>query len=296
MRDQGRLRLEPALEHRNAARRCATAVDRRCAGWRSPTTSSASARSSWTASGARSGPAGNTRPLPMPRLPSTTTIDRSLISEGFWNPSSMTITLAPTASMAPATRSRATIVGASRASSSGSSPTSDARCRAGIDPHRSGVAAAIAAGEKKRPLRRTDQQPRHRKRGRRLARAAEGEIADAEHRHLGLAARPPERLRSDRAIAGGQRRKQRGGDARAAPPERRLTHRPTGARAEAAPDRDRAPASVRSSAPASVSMALSAASATAWRAGASLSQAPTRTASLPASATCSAAPAASSAE
>ena len=78
----------------------------------------------------RSGPAGTDRPLPMPKPPSKTKKDRSLYNPGFWKPSSMTITSAPDrrAFCAPATRSGLTMTGARRASSSGSSPTSDAVC------------------------------------------------------------------------------------------------------------------------------------------------------------------------
>lgn len=56
--------------------------------------------------------------------------DKSLYNPGFWNPSSMTMTSAPDlrAFCAPATRSGLTMTGARRASSSGSSPTSDAVC------------------------------------------------------------------------------------------------------------------------------------------------------------------------
>ena len=98
-----------------------------------PITRTACAWPSCASSGARSGPAGNTEPLPTPRRPSTTTIDRSFCSDGFWKPSSMMTMSAPAAraASAPATRSRATITGADRASSNGSSPTSAARCLAG---------------------------------------------------------------------------------------------------------------------------------------------------------------------
>ena len=71
-------------------------------------------------------PGGKHAPLPMPRRPSTTAMVKSLASEAFCKPSSMITTLAPAAAAAcaPATRSRATMVGATRASSSASSPTS----------------------------------------------------------------------------------------------------------------------------------------------------------------------------
>ena len=58
--------------------------------------------------GARSGPAGTMWPSPMPRRPSRTTMVRSLVSEAFCNPSSITTTPAPAncANFAPATRLR----------------------------------------------------------------------------------------------------------------------------------------------------------------------------------------------
>ena len=51
--------------------------------------------SSCGSSGARSGPAGITRPLPMPRAVDHQNCERSLASDGFWKPSSITMTLAP---------------------------------------------------------------------------------------------------------------------------------------------------------------------------------------------------------
>ena len=61
----------------------------------------------------------------MPRLPSITASVKSLAIEPFCKPSSITTTLAPfaRANSAPATRSRAMMVGAARASSNASSPT-----------------------------------------------------------------------------------------------------------------------------------------------------------------------------
>ena len=92
-----------------------------------------SARARPVATGSRSGPAGRHNPLPKPRAASTTTIDRSLATPGFWNPSSSRIARAPaaTAARAPAARSRAIQVGPKAARSSGSSPTSAAVWRRG---------------------------------------------------------------------------------------------------------------------------------------------------------------------
>jgi hypothetical protein len=80
----------------------------------SPITRTASMAGHWASSGALRGPAGRGRPLPTPAHPSTTAIARSLTREGFCNPSSMTMTSAPSASAmaAPAGRSRETMVGA----------------------------------------------------------------------------------------------------------------------------------------------------------------------------------------
>jgi hypothetical protein len=88
-----------------------------------------SARARPVSTGSRSGPAGSTRPLPKPRWASTTTIERSWASTGFWNPSSsrMTSAPAPAAARAPASLSLATQVFAKAARSSASSPVSDAR-------------------------------------------------------------------------------------------------------------------------------------------------------------------------
>ena len=85
-----RIRLEPAVEHRQALR--ARGRDARSpAGARADHQQRLRRGASWLSSGARSGPAGNTVPLPMPRRPSTTRIERSLCSAGFWKPSSITI-------------------------------------------------------------------------------------------------------------------------------------------------------------------------------------------------------------
>jgi hypothetical protein len=71
-------------------------------------------------------------------------MERSLASDGFWKPSSITMTLAPRAfaCCAPGTRAAATIVGATRASSSGSSPTCAAVCAASTAPARQQPAVA----------------------------------------------------------------------------------------------------------------------------------------------------------
>jgi hypothetical protein len=99
----------------------------------SPIRTNRSASASPCATGTRNGPAGSTRPFPNPVSPSITTMRSDLTRVGFCSPSSMTITSAParTALSAPAGRSRATIVGATAASRSGSSPTWPASCASG---------------------------------------------------------------------------------------------------------------------------------------------------------------------
>ncbi len=83
------------------------------------------------ASGARSGPAGNTLPLPKPRRASITSSERSLYSDGslkavIHHDDGGALRLR--GGGARDTVARETIVGAARASSSGSSPTSADLC------------------------------------------------------------------------------------------------------------------------------------------------------------------------
>src|SRR2546421_124204 len=54
-----------------------------------------------------------------------------------------------------------------------------------LDNDRPGNSPAVAARKEKRPLARDDQQPRDRDRRGRLARAAHGQIADADYRNAG---------------------------------------------------------------------------------------------------------------
>ena len=119
-----------------------------------PTTTSACAHASCAASGARNGPAGITRPLPRPRRASTTSTARSLVSDGFWKPSSITITLAPADD-----RGRSPL-GTRARHDGGRDPGQQERLvpdLAGamafrIDPQRAGQLPAITAGEERRPL------------------------------------------------------------------------------------------------------------------------------------------------
>ena len=170
-------------------------------------------------------------PLPIPTSASTQTSDRSLASQGFWKPSSMMIRSTPSSrrSRAPAARSRPTTVGAAAARRSGSSPTASAPCVARIDEERPLGRAAIAAGEEARLQSAALGDPRQRQRGRRLAGAADDEIADADHRHrraeawrAGSCARPRPARRAWRpARAPAQRRCVRAATRRRAPRSRR---------------------------------------------------------------------------
>ena len=64
----------------------------------------------------------------------------------------------------------------------------------GIDTHRPGQASAVAAAQEEKAFVRRKKEVPDRERRRRLARAADGEIADADHRHPDAA--PLERMRS----------------------------------------------------------------------------------------------------
>ena len=88
-----------------------------------------------------------------------------------------------------------------------------------------GNLAAIAAAEKDHPPPGIDQHPRQGERGRCLAGAADGEIADADHRHAGRCAAACHAIGGDGAIGGGKGRQRQGFEACIAPPERGFTHR-----------------------------------------------------------------------
>ena len=128
----------------------------------------------------------------MPRRPSTTAKVKSLASDAFCKPSSMMMTLAPP-------RERRLRAGDAVACDDGRRHArqqqrlvADLRGRVGmrIDHFRTGEAAAIAAAQTKRPLAGRLQHFGEHHRGRRLAGAAEREIADAQHRHAGARALP----------------------------------------------------------------------------------------------------------
>ena len=97
-----------------------------------------------------------------------------------------------------------------------------------VDPHRPGEPSAIAAREKERAVACPDENMRDSDGGRRLAAAADGEVADAQDRHGG----PMPRLRHppcrDQAIGGAGRGEEPRGGTVASPPETGLTHRRRG--------------------------------------------------------------------
>ena len=84
------------------------------------------------------------------------------------------------------------------------------RCRAGSTCTGPGERAAIAAAEHERPPSGRGQNLRDRNRRRRLAGAARGQVADADDRDAGGASRLRHPPRRDRAVDGGQRRQQAG--------------------------------------------------------------------------------------
>ena len=91
------------------------------------------------------------------------------------------------AASAPAARSRATIAGAYRANSSGSSPTSAERWRGGIDAYGTGECNAIATTEHDWPSASRRQNLRDGNRRRCLAGAAERQVADTKNGNAGRA-------------------------------------------------------------------------------------------------------------
>ena len=143
-------------------------------------------------------------PLPMPRRPSTTTIARFLASDGILQ----SVVHHDDVGAGELRQFRAG--DAVARDDSGRKPRQQQRLVADvggamdrrIDPHRSGKPPAIAAAQKERPRMGGVQELRDRDRGRRLAGAADGEIAEANDRQAGAGARaracaePPPRHRS----------------------------------------------------------------------------------------------------
>ena len=149
-------------------------------------------------------------------------------------------------------------------------------CRCGSTSSGPAHAAAIAAGQQRRLAARAREQFGDRDRGRRLAGAAEREIADADDRHAGALRLRRACATPRRAVERAERRQQRRQQCPARRHQKRGS-RMVGAagRAATASDRARAPAAVRSSAPPRPSTILCARSRAAWaRAVASCSQAP----------------------
>ena len=150
-RDDARVGLEPRRETPAAARLRASpcTLGRQSP---SPTTSSACARASCAPSGARSGPAGKTRPLPMPRA----AVDhqhRKILGERRILEAVVHHDDARAGRHAPPARRRR---GRARRWWARRAPAAAARRRrrrrdaARIDPHRAGEPSAIAAGEEDR--------------------------------------------------------------------------------------------------------------------------------------------------
>jgi hypothetical protein len=96
--------------------------------------------------------------------------------------------------------------------------------RVRLDSLRPGDAAAITAGEEEYVFAGRGQHLRDGDGGRRLAGAAEGEIADADDRHAGADAPVSHATRCHHSVARGQRRQQGRREPRLAPPEAGLTH------------------------------------------------------------------------
>ncbi len=150
----------------------------------------------------------------MPVAPSTTATATSFASVGFCRPSSSTRTEAPAAraAAAPAIRSLATKVGATRASRRGlvaglcglvivRIDAQDAACR---------LRPAIAARQEGRFVSALQQQPGDGQRGRGLAGATRDEIADAYHGDPQLLSGPLHAPRRRRAIEVAEGREQSG--------------------------------------------------------------------------------------
>jgi len=97
-----------------------------------------------------------------------------------------------------------------------------------IDAHRAGKPSAVAAAEEEWPLARREEEMGDRKRSRRLAGAADGEVAEANHRHTGAAAVRLHAHGRHRAIDRGQGREQAA--CAGSPPEGRLAQHVQGAR------------------------------------------------------------------
>ena len=164
-------------------------------------TTMASTSPSWNASGARSGPAGITRPLPRPRAPSTTAIVRSLASCGFCKPvvhddRRRLLRRRPARSPARSPWSPARAVarhqGRRRARQQQRLVADGVGAVALRHPMRPGQAPTVAARQDRRAPAAGPQPLAQMERQRRLAGAAGGQIADADDRQaraVGLGAR-----------------------------------------------------------------------------------------------------------
>ncbi len=91
-----------------------------------------------------------------------------------------------------------------------------------VDPHRAAQASAIAAAEKVGVRVRGQKEPRYRESRRRLAGAADREVAEADDRNADAAAGRIHPPRRDRAVDAGEGAKETA--ASRLPPKRRLAH------------------------------------------------------------------------
>ena len=163
-----------------------------------------------------------------------TTRESVFFSDGFWWPSSMTMAWTPslTIALAPARRSFEIQASPLPASISGSSPTSFAACFAGSTLSGPFSRSAIAAREAGGAEALVDEMLANGGGKRRLARAAHGEIADADDGNADIdrSCAPRRRLPAQAIGKRCRRQKQLGhrrGGARAFvgdAPEMRLTH------------------------------------------------------------------------
>ena len=206
-----------------------------------PTMMSASVRASCGCSGARSGPAGNTCPLPRPRPASITIRDASLTTAGDWKPSSITITVAPCARTSGTPSARLARHHHRQMACQHQRLVADVgrRMPRGIDPDRPAQFSAIAAAEHDRRFAEVAQQLRKRQHGRRLAGAADMVVADAEHGNAGMQPPALQAPRRDGAIERAERSQEMRVQRSRAMPEARLTHWRLPSRAAIAADKAR---------------------------------------------------------
>ena len=104
----------------------------------------------------------------------------------------------------------------------------------GADPDRAGKPPAIAAGKKERAMAGRHDQSGDGDCSRSFSRSADGEIAEAHHRHRRGPSRPRHAPGRDRPVEAGGRSQQRRGSACLPPPEGGITHERGGSESAAA--------------------------------------------------------------